>query len=173
MQFNSSFDRITKGISAFASVFMVIAIVGFYLGMRAALPVQSAALVTAAFGLLMGVLLSVAFLYSPAGKVSIDRHSGNLTIGRRVKPLIVPRTDIGSVRTLTANDTKGMMRVFGNGGWFGWAGLYWSQSLGRFSLVATKLRDYVLVETTAGRRFVFSVDDPHAFVRAIHQVRGQ
>jgi Bacterial PH domain len=61
---------------------------------------------------------------------------------------------------------KGMTRVFGNGGFFAFDGLFYSSRLGFVRSYARNREHGVVVVLAGGRKLVLSPDDPNAFVTA-------
>jgi Bacterial PH domain len=61
---------------------------------------------------------------------------------------------------------QGMTRVFGNGGFFAFDGLFYSRRLGFVRSYARNREHGVVVYLAAGRKLVLSPDEPDAFVTA-------
>jgi hypothetical protein len=61
---------------------------------------------------------------------------------------------------------QGMTRVFGNGGFFAFDGLFYSSRLGFVRSYARNREHGVVVYLAGGRKLVLSPDDPEAFVTA-------
>jgi hypothetical protein len=59
---------------------------------------------------------------------------------------------------------QGMTRVFGNGGFFAFDGLFYSRRLGFIRSYARNREHGVVVVLAGGRKLVLSPDDPDAFV---------
>jgi len=58
------------------------------------------------------------------------------------------------------------IRLFGNGGLFVFAGLYWNRNLGRFRMLVTDLNRTVVLKLP-DRTLVISPEDPEEFVAAL------
>ena len=63
---------------------------------------------------------------------------------------------------------KGSLRLFGNGGIFGFYGWFWSKSLGRFSAFVTDNARSVVIRLPA-RTIVVSPDQPEEFARLLRK----
>ncbi|HVI55839.1 MAG TPA: PH domain-containing protein [Luteibacter sp.] len=61
---------------------------------------------------------------------------------------------------------QGMVRVFGNGGFFAFDGLFYSRRLGFVRSYARNREHGVVVYLAGGSKLVLSPDDPEAFVSA-------
>jgi len=73
---------------------------------------------------------------------------------------------VRAVHLLPPSAARGLLRVAGSGGLFGYFGRYWSRDLGGFRLMATRRTGLVLVETSGGR-VVLSPGEPAAFREAV------
>ncbi len=90
-------------------------------------------------------------------------------IRRRVGCKFLPKNEIKSVewydkdgKTLRMDKTT--VRVAGNGGMFGYTGLWRNRDIGRFTIYARRLSGLVLIEMADGKKFVVSCDEPQALV---------
>ncbi|MBB4285356.1 PH domain-containing protein [Roseospira goensis] len=112
----------------------------------------------AAAGLL--ALMAWTFLRAPVG-YTLD--GGSLTIHLRRG-----RKTLGAVACCAPVEAPlaKAVRLWGNGGLFGFTGLYWSKRLGRYHAWLTDPRRAVRVEMTDGRRVVISPADPTACTAA-------
>lgn len=70
--------------------------------------------------------------------------------------------DLRVVRGI-ADDARGSLRLWGNGGLFAFTGWFWNRRLGRFRMYATDLSRAVLLEFADGRVLV-TPHDPQAFI---------
>lgn len=67
---------------------------------------------------------------------------------------------------------SGSIRLFGNGGFFTFAGWFWNSRLGRYRLLANDPRLAVVLRF-ADRRVVIAPHDPAGFVEAIRGLRPE
>ncbi len=98
-----------------------------------------------------------------------------LVIERLVLPDVeLPWTSIAEVREAPPIELRGeVRRVAGNGGFFGFTGLYAVSGVGTVRCWATRLhRPTVLVSRHGERPVLLGVDDPHGLLEAIHRRRA-
>ena len=113
---------------------------------------------------LAGILtlaLALAYAISP---LRYEMGGGRLVIRRQVGRSTVELR--GAIIREDKEAFKGLVRVFGNGGFFAFDGLFDSRHLGMVQ-VASRHRDHgVVIQPPSGRKVVVSPDDPQAFVAA-------
>lgn len=83
------------------------------------------------------------------------------------------RIDLQGIKDVEINP-KAMarsIRTFGNGGLFGFTGLYWSRKLGSYRAYVTDFHLCVVLRLPKGI-IVITPDDPQAFVRDLKMLRG-
>lgn len=90
-------------------------------------------------------VLVIAYVWSPRGYSINDRA---VLIERAAGPLVIPLSSIREARPLPPG--RGLCRVFGSGGLFGYFGMYRSATLGRVSLYATRSDGRVLIVAEGG-----------------------
>ncbi len=113
--------------------------------------------------LLFPLLIFLAYAYSPRGyKLSPDA----LVIRRLIGNIRVPLADIREVRAGTPDDFTGCLRLWGNGGLFGYYGLFSTSKLGKSHWYVTR-RDQTAIITTANKVLVLSPDDLAGFRAAV------
>ncbi len=148
MSFTASYDSTTKVISA-----VICAILAFV-----AITTQS--ILAAGLGVL---ILALSYAYSPRGytiseqAILVERLFGNARI---------PLDGIRELRVAAADDFQGCIRLFGNGGLFGYYGLYQTSKLGKCTWYVTN-RSKSVVVVTGTKTAVFSPDDVDGFLAAI------
>lgn len=71
--------------------------------------------------------------------------------------------------TIKPNAMRSSIRLFGNGGLFGFTGLFWNRALGRYRAYVTDLKRTVVL-TLADRTIVVSPDAPESFVAQINRL---
>ena len=86
------------------------------------------------------------------------------------------KTSIPLPRDVTAefepNAMKGSLRIFGNGGIFGFYGWFWSTRLGRYSAYVTDMSRSVIIRM-GEKTIVVSPDHPDEFVELMRLFRKQ
>ena len=127
-------------------------IYGFVKGMDHGLLYSLMPLVVILLGLIIG-----CEGYAPQYlEVGDDR----IVIVRRYAGVTIHRTEIISVRPLSSKDFRGVLRLCGCDGLFGYMGKYWSKKLGKFSLYATSKSNLFLINTTTRGKIVLGCSEP-------------
>jgi len=88
--------------------------------------------------------------------------SRNLIIHRLGFDTVLALDDLRAVRGV-ADDIRGSLRLWGNGGLFAITGWFWNRRLGRYRMFATDLSRAVLLEF-ARRKVLVTPHDPQAFI---------
>lgn len=109
------------------------------------------------------VILALSYAWSPRG-YRIEGRS--IVVERLIGDAQIPLEDVREVRAAKPGDFDGCIRMFGNGGVFGYYGLFRTATLGKSTWYLTN-RKGVVVLVTAARTALFSPDDVEAFVAAI------
>jgi hypothetical protein len=83
------------------------------------------------------------------------------------------RIDLHGIRGVESDPKAmgGSIRTFGNGGLFGFTGMYWSRRFRIFRVFATDFRYAIVLHLQKGI-VVITPDDPQAFVRDIRMLCG-
>jgi len=108
-------------------------------------------------------LLSVPItaIFAPLGYAVGPRA---VTVIRFASNVDVPLEDITEVEAV---QLKGVIRVFGNGGAFGFWGTFSSKAFGTFQAYVTRSDNFVALKRRSGRPIVLSPDSPIDLVRAV------
>lgn len=146
--FSASLDRTTKIISA-----VVLVVLGF-----AVIATQNLAV-----AVLAAAVLVVSYAYSPRGYEIAER---SIIVRRLIGPVRIPLDDIRELRAATRDDFRGCIRLWGNGGFFGYYGLFRTSKLGKCTWYVTR-RANAIVLITAAKTVVLSPDDIESFLAAI------
>lgn len=113
---------------------------------------------------LAGVLTLVLAVTYATSPLRYEMGGGRLVIRRQVGRSTVELR--GAVIRADSEAFKGLVRVFGNGGFFAFDGLFYSRRLGMVK-VAARHRDHgVVIQPPGGRTVIVSPDDPGAFIAA-------
>ncbi len=118
-----------------------------------------------AVGLWLIPLITLFFV--PRGYVLTDqglvvrRFGRDIEVGWGEMTMIEPR-DVAWWKSLG-------VRVWGDGGLFGYAGLFWTRGLGTVKVSATRLDRLVVVHQRRGRPLIISPDEREAFIEAAQQ----
>ena len=147
-QFSASYDLTTKIISAAVCAAMLMTVAAT----RNAL---------VAGPLILIVLL--AYAYSPRG---YEISALTLTVRRLVGNVQVPLDGLREVRPAVREDYRGCLRLWGNGGLFGYYGLFTTSRLGKCTWYVTN-RSKAVVVATDSKTALFSPNDPASFIAAV------
>jgi hypothetical protein len=146
-EFSASYDSTTKAITAVVCLLLIVV----------------AWMVHIIFiALLFPLLIGLAYAYSPRGyaiagvAIMVKRPIGNVR---------VPLADIREVRAGTPDDFTGVIRLFGNGGLFGFYGLFRTAKLGKCNWYVTD-RSKTVIVVASHRTLVLSPDDVQGFISA-------
>lgn len=148
MAFTASYDRITKIISAVVCLFLLGIIVATH------------SVVVSTLGI---CVVLVSFAYSPRGYNLADR---TISVQRLAGQALIPLDDIREARPATPEDSRGCIRLWGSGGFFGYFGLFRSRKLGKFTAYLTNRNNHVVV-ITGSKTVLLSPDDVDGFLAAI------
>jgi len=148
MPFTASYDSFTKILSALVCLGLLAVIIATHN------PVIS---------ILAIVVILISFAYSPRGYVLSDR---SILVRRLAGPARIPLEDVREVRRSTPEDSRGCIRLWGSGGFFGYYGLFTSAKLGKFTGYVSNRNNSVVV-VTGSKTALFSPDDVDGFLAAI------
>jgi hypothetical protein len=112
--------------------------------------------------LLLSLTICFAYAYSPRGYTLSGQA---ILIRRLIGNIHVPLADIREIRMGTAEDFTGCLRLWGNGGLFGYYGLFQTSKLGKCHWYVTN-RSRPVIVVTQTRILVLSPDDVAGFVAA-------
>ncbi len=119
--------------------------------------------------LITGVFVVVSLLAPRNYVVGTD----GIVVNRLGPSLVIAYECIQELRRIDSGEIGFAWRIFGSGGFLGWFGWFYSQSLGRFLAYATNQRDLVLITKTDGTKIVISPYPPDAFLEAVKRKREQ
>jgi hypothetical protein len=123
---------------------------------------------TPTFSVIM--LLTLGFVYLFHVQNYGVTHEG-IKINRLIGSKQVDFHSIKKVYRVKNDDLGFMIRIFGNGGIFGFFGFYQSQIYGKMTLFCTQQRNYVIVETDL-KKYVLTPDEPLDFVKSVENRVG-
>ena len=143
--FPATYDSTTKIVSAL--IFVVLALV--------AAVVQNLIVSWGA-----ALVLILAYGYSPRGYFCSRR---SIVVKRLLRNVQFPLEGVREVRRATQEDFRGAIRLWGDGGLFGYYGLFRTSTLGKCTWYVTN-RSHAVVAITETRTALFSPDDVEGFV---------
>jgi len=109
------------------------------------------------------LILLGAFAYSPR---SYEIAEQAVVVKRLIGSVRFRLDGIRELRAATAGDFRDCMRLWGNGGLFGYYGLFQTAKLGKSSWYVTNRRNAVIL-VTEGKTAVLSPDDVNGFMTAV------
>lgn len=118
----------------------------------------------AIIGGLCAALIAVSFLYSIRG---YEITGGAIVVKRFLGKVLIPLDSVRGIRAATPADFEGSIRLWGNGGVFGYYGLFQTTKLGKCSFYVTNRNNTVVVATDE-KNFVLSPADVAGFIAAVH-----
>jgi Bacterial PH domain len=149
--FTASFDTTTKVISAAICIFL------------AAIAIVTHNAIIAGVG---AALIFLAYAYSPQAYAIEDRA---ILVKRLIGSASIPLEGIRAARAATADDLSGCIRLWGNGGLFGYYGLFRTSKLGNCWWYVANRRNTVVV-VTEKKTALFSPDDVEGLLAAVRAV---
>lgn len=147
-EFSASFDSCTKIVTCIACGILLVAS-----ALTQNLIVGSVAL----------LVLAGAFAYSPRGYAV---GGGKVVVRRLIGDVTFSLDGLSEARPSGGNDMRGCIRLWGNGGLFGYYGLFRTSGLGRCTWYLTNRRRAVVLVTDR-KTALFSPDDTEGFLAAI------
>jgi hypothetical protein len=110
---------------------------------------------------LLTIMLIAFWLYRPEALILTDEA---VVVDRKISKISIPYSDIVQVTLPENKDLRFAVRTFGNGGLFGYTGKYYKQPYGSMTWYCSQRKNYVLLETSAGKKIVVTPDDREAMV---------
>lgn len=170
-RFKAPLDKLSYWLSAVMVVFtatLIILSTLHYWGLLS-IPVKNPNeqwIPTVAFsgvGFFLLVLMVVVYLYKPV-YYQVDEEG--IHIHRGVGIYTIKKDDI--IRVHSAHDFNifRTVRLFGNGGLFGYTGFFYNAQYGQVRMMATQLKSIVLIYTSKKQPFVITPDNNEAFIEA-------
>jgi len=147
-QFSAPYDKVTKTLSA--AVCALVALVALVTGN----------LYIAAAG---AVLIGACYAWSPRGYSIAER---SILIDRLIGTVRISLDGVREARRATADDFTGCIRLFGNGGLFGYYGLFRTSRLGKSHWYLTNRASAVVV-VTPEKTVLVSPQDPERFLAVL------
>ena len=159
MKFTASYGDKVKIITLSATVlFLVLAILQIIPSLRIG---GIFSLMIPAFLIL---ILGIAWGFATNG---YEVNSQELVIKRPFKDVIIQKKDMLSAEAVDRERLRFSVRVFGNGGLFGFYGYYANKSIRRMTWYATRLDTAVLIITQKGSKIILTPDERQKFIDAL------
>lgn len=161
MVFKASLDKASKVITILITLIFVTVIGGNVFLFR-----SGAYLVSIICILLMVGIYITVYLFRVTGyQITRDR----LIVYRPLKNKIISRSDITRGRKVEKDELSWSLRNFGNGGFFGYTGLFSNKKIGAMRWYATRRDKGVLLQTNDAYTILLTPDAPEAFLEALKQ----
>lgn len=119
---------------------------------------------------LLTVMLAAFWLYRPEAVTLTDEAA---VVERKISKISIPYSDIVQVTLPEDKDLRFAVRTFGNGGLFGYTGKYYKQPYGSMTWYCSQRKNYVLLETSAGKKIVVTPDERDAMVDELRNRLGK
>jgi hypothetical protein len=146
--FSASYDTTTKVISAVVLVVFLVIIVATH---------------SVVAGCLTAAIVVGSYAWSPRGYAVSD---GYIEVNRLIGRARISLDGLREARAATKDDFRGCLRLFGNGGLFGYYGMFRTSKLGKSTWYVTN-RGKAVVVVTGEKTVLFSPDDVEGFIAAI------
>jgi Bacterial PH domain len=160
MIFKASFDWMVKLITVAFCLFFFTFFVLWFINIETSR--------TPIFSEIMLIVLGIIYLFH-VQNYEVTHES--IKINRLIGAKKIDFSNIKNVYKVKNDDLGFMIRTFGNGGIFGFMGLYKSQIYGNMRLFGTQQRNYVIVETNL-KKYVLTPDEPLDFVKSVENRVG-
>jgi hypothetical protein len=118
------------------------------------------------------ILLSLDISMYLLKPLSVNVAADAIVVDRKIKPVQISFTDIKEIRLVEPSDMRMSIRTFGNGGVFGYTGLYYNRKMGSMRWYCTQRKNYVLIATTKGKKMIVTPDEPGAFMNELESIRA-
>lgn len=119
--------------------------------------------------IVLGIGSAVAGIFGfSLRRITVDERAVRLQrwlFGARV----IPIGQIAQARLVLPGETSGSLRLLGNGGLFGWFGIFSNPQFGRYTVLATRSDRLVALRLQNKQVVLFSADDPAAVLEALAQ----
>ncbi len=114
-------------------------------------------------GTALSVLLLLTYGYSPR---AYEIGGNNIIIKRPFGDKIIPSDEIKKIRKPAEKELNWPIRKFGNGGLFGYTGIFYTKHEGNMLWYCSRKSHYIIIERKSSRPVVISPDDPDGFIHA-------
>ncbi len=158
MTYETSLDRLAKGITIGVTVLFLIIIGGQLIPFFKIDPLGSGFLI-----LFLLVVYLCCVLFRP---ISYQLTGNSLIIHRLFSDIVINRRDILKVREVTRADMRLTIRTFGVGSLFGYFVKFSNSTMGEITLYATRRDKTVLIETL-NKKLILTPDNPVEFINQL------
>jgi Bacterial PH domain len=160
MTFKASFDWSVKILTSTFCLFYFIFLI---LGM---INIETSGVIM--LPIIMTVVILMTYLWHVQ---SYEITSGGIEIKRPIGSKLIGFSSITHVNSVKNDDIGFVFRLFGNGGIFGFTGLFKSRFYGDLTFYGTQQRNYVIIETDF-KKYVLTPDEPFDFIKSVENRVG-
>jgi Ca2+/Na+ antiporter len=159
-EFTATMDKTVKKSTLFSLLMFVLIFIYFlYISMQ-----SGNYLATILFLILAFLSYLLPLLFRPQKYIITDNE---LEIKRTVGSVKIRLEDIKKVERIDETALRGIKRVFGSGGIFGYFGIFKNKELGTMRLYTTRKDERVYILTSEGKNIIISPDNSEEFVQAL------
>ncbi len=158
MRFSASLDTMAKVLSVATSLLLLLPLVMWRFFARGS-PIFVAWGILA---LVLGIVL-VSYALAPQAYSVV---SGELRVHRSAGDKVFRLDQLTEVRRVEPREMRGTIRLWGNGGFFGYYGKFMNRAFGVHNWYATRRNNYV-VANVGGKRIVLTPDEPDKLVQTL------
>lgn len=155
MTFNTSLDRLAKGVTIAITILFATIIIGQYAFSDGDKTIPNC--------ITVGLLLIYFFVFA-FRPVRYTLTNEKLIVIRPLLNVEISRAEIRSVEQVDKEKLKQSFRTFGVGGLFGYFGKFANTRLGSMTWYATRRDKAVLITTIHNKKIVVTPDNPEEFV---------
>jgi len=153
--FHASLDLLSKIITSLIAIIAAVMLFNYFM--------DDGFIYIFTGGFLMALIIFM-FLYMPQ-KYIVSKEE--LIIKRIIGDFKVERKKILKVIHPDRSYLSFVVRVFGNGGLFGYTGYFWNKSFGKMHWFVTQRKNYVVIDMGTKRKIVLSPDDYDGLIDAL------
>ncbi len=150
MRYRASLDTTAKLLTSAVILLMLFVLYRSFFVLQTSLAIK---LVVA---LACWIILFLGWAYSISA-YEVDNE--NIIIYKQYGKVVIPLSDVKSVRTVNKKELGTLIRTWGSGGLFGYYGNFRSTRMGKLKLYTTQRKNLVLVTTLDEDHILLSPDD--------------
>ena len=168
--FPSSLDKIATLVPYFLVALALLIAVPEYFNLKQgnAVPWEYWLAIAPVCTIILGLDIAMYFLKP----ISVNIEADTIVIDRKVMPVRIGFSAIKEIRTVDNADMRMSIRTFGNGGVFGYTGLYYNRKMGSMRWYCTQRKNYVLIVTTKGKKMIVTPDEPESFMNVLKTIKA-
>ena len=166
MEFKLSFDRLSKWITT-GTLVVFLTTLGIIEFVKDNQNTEILTLVQTLMATFLTLILGYCYFTRP---LYYYLDSQNLVIRRPINSITIPRIEISESTLVEHSEKKNMLRLFGNGGFFGYTGFFYNHTLGKMHLYVSRKDHWVLIKLSNKKQVVLSPDEDVTFLRELQSM---